>query len=69
MKTLAKWKFWSLLGFGLAFIFLAAYLFATGRGSSSLAELSLIAGAGQLVIFTILLFYLYKGKLREARKD
>jgi len=69
MKKLAKWKFWSFLGFGLAFIFLAAYLFATGRGSSSLANLSLIAGAGQLVIFTILLFYLYKGKLREARKD
>jgi hypothetical protein len=69
MKNLAKWKFWSLLGFGLAFIFLAAFLFATGRGSSSLAELSLIAGAGQLVIFTALLFYLYKGKISEARKD
>jgi hypothetical protein len=69
MKKLAKWKFWSLLGFGLAFIFFGAYLLVTGRGSSSLAELSLLAGTGQLVIFTILLFYLYKGKLREARKD
>jgi len=69
MKKLAKWKFWSFLGFGLAFFFLAAYLFATGRGSSSLAEFSLLAGTGQLVIFTVLLFYLYKGKLREAQKD
>lgn len=69
MRKLAKWKFWSLLGFGLAFIFLAAFLFATGRGSSSLAELSLIAGVGQLVIFTVLLFYLYKGKLRDALKS
>lgn len=69
MKKFAKWKFWSLLGFGLAFLLLAAYLFATGRGSSSLAQLSLLAGAGQLIIFNILLFYLYKGKLKEARKD
>jgi len=69
MKNLAKWKFWSFLGFGLAFIFLAAYLYATGRGSTSLATLSLLAGAGQLVIFNILLFYLYKGKLSEARKN
>lgn len=69
MKKLAKWKFWSFLGFGLAFIFLAAFLFATGRGSTSLAKLSLLAGAGQLIIFNVLLFYLYKGKLSEARKD
>jgi high-affinity Fe2+/Pb2+ permease len=69
MKKLAKWKFWSFLVFGLAFIFFGAFLFATGRGSSSLAEFSLLAGTGQLVIFTVLLFYLYKGKLKEARKD
>lgn len=69
MKKLAKWKFWSFLVFGLAFIFLAAWLFATGRGSSSMAKLSLLAGTGQLIIFNVLLFYLYKGKLKEARKD
>ena len=69
MKKLAKWKFWSFLGFGLAFLLLGAYLMATGRGSSSLANLSLLAGAGQLIIFTVLLFYIYKGKLSEARKD
>jgi len=69
MKKLAKWKFWSLLGFGLAFIFLAAFLFATGRSSRGVAELVLIAGVGQLVFFAVLLFYLYKGKISEARKD
>ncbi len=69
MKKLAKWKFWSFLVFGIVFIFVAVYLLATGRGDSSLAKLSMLAGVGQLIIFTILLFYLYKGKIKEARKD
>ena len=69
MKKLAKWKLWSFLVFGIAFIFLAAFLLATGRGDSSLAKLSMLAGAGQLIIFTVLLFYLYKGKLKADRKD
>lgn len=69
MKKLAKWKFWSFLVFGILFILLAAYLYATGRGSSSLAHLSLLAGIGQLVIFNVLLFYLNKGRIRQARKD
>lgn len=69
MKKLAKWKFWSFLVFGILFIFLAAYLYATGRGSGSLAHLSLLAGIGQLIIFNVLLFYLYRGKIRDARKD
>lgn len=69
MKKLAKWKFWSLLVFGIGFIFLAAFLFATGRGDTSLAKLAMLAGAGQLIFFNILLFYLYKGKLKEGRKD
>ena len=69
MKTLAKWKFWSLLVAGMLFLLAAAFLYASGRGSTSLAELCLIAGAGQLLIFYILLFYLYKGKLRDALKS
>lgn len=69
MKKFAKWKFWSFLVFGLLFLFAAAYLYASGRGESSLALFSLLAGAGQLIIFTVLLFYLYKGKIRDARKD
>ena len=69
MKKFALLKFWSLLVFGFAFLLLAAFLFATGRGESSAANLSLIAGSGQLLIFTILLFYLYKGKLKSAIKQ
>lgn len=69
MKKLAKWKFWSLLVFGIGFIFVAVFLIATGRGDSSLARLSMLAGVGQLIIFNVLLFYLYKGKLNKDRKD
>ncbi len=69
MKKLAKWKLWSFLVFGLLFLLAAAFLYATGRGDSSLAHLSLLAGIGQLLIFTVLLFYLYKGKIKEGQKD
>jgi len=69
MKKLAKWKFWSFLVLGIGFIFVAVFLIATGRGDSSLAKLSMLAGAGQLIFFNILLFYLYKGKIKEGRKD
>jgi hypothetical protein len=69
MKKFAKLKFWSFLVFGLLFLFAAAFLYATGRGESSLADFSLLAGLGSLIIFTVILFYLYKGKIKEARKD
>ncbi|MFC2129153.1 hypothetical protein ACFLQX_00060 [Bacteroidota bacterium] len=69
MKTLAKIKFWSLLGFGLFFLFTGTFLLVTKRASQGAIEALLIAGMGQLVIFYILLFILYKGKLKNARKD
>jgi len=33
------------------------------------ANVLMIAGVGQLVIFYVLLFYLYKGKIKDASKD
>lgn len=68
MKTFAKIKFWSLLGFGMIFLILGTFLFISGRASQGAIEALLIAGLGQLVIFYFLLFYLYKGKLRNMTK-
>lgn len=68
MKTFAKIKFWSLLVFGLFFLFIGVFLFVTQGASEGAIQGFLLAGIGQLVIFYILLFYLYKGKLKNARR-
>ena len=68
MKTFAKIKFWSLLGFGLIFLFLGTFFLVTQRASQGAIQALLLAGCGQLAIFYILLFYLYKGKLKNAKK-
>lgn len=65
MKTLAKLKFWSFLIFGLLFLFAGIFFFVSGKASEGIAEVLMIAGVGQLVIFYALLFYLYKGKLKN----
>ena len=68
MKTFAKIKFWSLLAAGHLFLFLGTYLFITGRASQGAIEALLIAGMGQLTILYILLFFLYKDKLKNLTK-
>jgi len=68
MKTFARIKFWSLPIFGFLFLLAGSYFHISGRASSGAVQALFIAGVGQLAIFYILLFYLYKGKLKNARK-
>ncbi|WP_458626434.1 hypothetical protein [Winogradskyella sp. PC D3.3] len=69
MKKLAKLKFWSFLISGLLFLFFGAYFYFSGSSSSSTAEVLMMAGIGQLVLFYGLLFYLYKGNLKSAMNN
>jgi hypothetical protein len=69
MKTLAKLKFWSFLIFGLLFLFLGIFFFVSGKASEGTANVLMIAGSGQLIVFYCILFYLYKGKLKDALKN
>lgn len=69
MKTLAKWKFWSYLVFGMLFLFAGIFFFVSGKASQAIANVLMIAGVGQLLFFYGLLFYLYKGKLKDALKN
>ncbi|QMU64328.1 MAG: hypothetical protein GKR88_08540 [Flavobacteriaceae bacterium] len=66
MKTFAKLKFWSFLIFGILFLFAGIFFFVSGKSSEGTANVLMIAGIGQLIIFYGLLFYLYKGKLKDA---
>lgn len=66
MKTFAKIKFWSFGIFGTLFVVLGSYFFVSGNSSEGTAKTLMIVGIGQLVIFYGLLFYLYKGKIKEA---
>ncbi len=68
MKTFAKIKFWSLLVFGMLFLIAGTFFLITGRASQGATEALFIAGLGQLAIFYILLFYLYKGELKKIMK-
>jgi hypothetical protein len=68
MNTFAKIKFWSFLVFGILFLLLGVYLFASGKGSPGMNKSMIIVGTGQLVIFYVLLFILYREKLREKLK-
>ncbi|MEH0007526.1 MAG: hypothetical protein V6Z82_02255 [Flavobacteriales bacterium] len=67
MKTWIKFvrsQFWAYFIFGTSFVFAGAFFFV--RGNSAMGSLLMIAGVGQLIIFYGLLFYLYKGKLKDA---
>lgn len=66
MKKFAKIKFWSFAVFGTLFLILGTYFFVSGKSSEGTAKVLIIAGIGQLIIFYGLLFYLYKGKLKDA---
>ena len=66
MKKLAKIKFWSLLFTGIFLLLLGSFLFVSKSASEASIALILIAGVVQLIIFYCILFYLYKGKIRNA---
>ena len=66
MNTYAKVKFWSFLVIGVVCIFFGAYLFPYGPDKRPWAELLLLAGAGQLIIFAVLFFLRYRRKSKEA---
>ena len=66
MNTYAKVKFWSFLVIGVVCVFFGAYLFPFGPERRTLAELLLLVGCGQLVIFAVLLFLKYRRKNKET---
>lgn len=66
MNTYSKIKFWSLPFVGAICIFLGAYLYPFGPEKRAWAELCLLAGLGQLVIFAVWLFIKYRRKNKET---
>jgi len=60
MNTYAKVKFWSFLIVGAVCIFFGAYLYPFGPDKRPIADLLMLAGAGQLIIFAVLLFIKYR---------
>ena len=69
MIKIGKIKFWSLLVVGIILILLGAFFFVTKAASENTTNLLLISGLVQLCVFYGLLFYLYKGKLRNAIEE
>ena len=66
MNTYTKVKFWSFLNVGAVCIFFGAYLFPFGPDKRPIAELLLLVGAGQLLIFAVLLFLKYRKRSKET---
>jgi ABC-type antimicrobial peptide transport system permease subunit len=68
MNIYAKVKFWSFLVVGVVCIFFGAYLFPYGPDKRPWAELLLLVGAGQLIIFAVLFFLRYHRKSKGTAK-
>lgn len=68
MKKFAKIQLFSFLVFGLLFLFLAVYLEASGRSTESMISALVIAGTGQIVIFNVILFVVFREKIKEMLK-
>jgi 1,4-dihydroxy-2-naphthoate octaprenyltransferase len=66
MSIYTKIKFWSFLVIGIVCIFIGAYLFPFGPDKRGLAELLLLVGGGQLVIFAVLLYLRHRRKSKET---
>lgn len=66
MNTYAKVKFWSFLVVGVICIFMGGYLFPFGPDKRPWAELLLLVGVGQLVIFAVLLFLRYRRRKKDT---
>jgi len=62
MNTYIKVKFWSFLVVGAVCVFIGAYLFPFGPDKRPIAELLLLVGGGQLLIFAVLFFLRYRRK-------
>ncbi len=69
MRKLAKFYFWGFLINGILLLAFGSYFLVTKKVSSETTNLLLYAGALQMIIFYGLLFYLYKGKLKDALKN
>ncbi|MFY0603312.1 MAG: hypothetical protein JXQ93_05150 [Flavobacteriaceae bacterium] len=69
MKKFAKFYFWGFLINAIILLGIGSYLLVTKEASSRTTNLLLFAGAVQMIIFYGLLFYLYKGKLKDALKN
>ena len=66
MNTYFKVKFWSLPIVGAICILIGAYLFPFGPDKRPLAELLMLAGIVQFVIFAVWLFIRYRRKSKET---
>lgn len=65
MSTYAKIKFWSFFVTGVVCTFIGGFLFPFGPEKRSWAELLLLIGVGQLLIWVLLFFFWYRKKIRE----
>jgi len=68
MKLFVKLKFWSYLVFGIIFLLLGVILFSAGKASNGVVAAMVIAGTGQLIIFTTLLFIYYGKHISQKLK-
>lgn len=66
MKKLGKFYFWGFLINAILLLGFGGYFFVTKKASSEATNLLLFAGTIQIIIFYGLLFYLYKGKIKNA---
>ena len=66
MRTYIKIKFWSFLIIGVACTFIGGFLFPYGPDKRTWAELFLLIGVGQLLIWVVLFFVWYRRKTKET---
>ncbi len=68
MKTFAKIKLFSFLVFGLLFLVIGISMHISGKWLPGSVMAFILAGTGQIVIFNVLFFILYKDRIRERLK-
>ena len=68
MNIYAKVKFWSFLVIGVVSVFVGGFLFPYGPDKRPWAELFLLVGAGQLIIFAVLFFLRYRRRNERSVK-
>lgn len=65
IKKIGNIKLWSFLVFGFLFLIFGVYLLVSGKGSPGMIKAMVVAGTGQLVIFYVLFFLLYRERLKK----
>ena len=65
MKTIGKITLWSFLVFGILFLFGGVYLYVSGSSTPGVVKGLIIAGTGQLVIFNVLFFLVFRKLLKD----